>query len=67
MSDTRPIDSIIVGERHRRDMGDIDGLAASIAEVGLLHPVVVRPAGLAHRRRAPASAPCSNSAGRTFR
>jgi N6-adenosine-specific RNA methylase IME4 len=36
-----PIDSIIVGERHRRDLGDIDGLAASIAEVGLLQPIAV--------------------------
>jgi hypothetical protein len=25
-----PIDSIIVGKRHRVDMGDIEGLAASI-------------------------------------
>ena len=47
------IDDIIVGERHRSDMGDIDGLARSINEVGLLHPVVVRPDGLliAGRRR----------------
>ena len=28
---------------HRRDLGDIEGLAASIAEVGLLHPVVITP------------------------
>ena len=32
MSDIRAINSIIVGERHRRDMGDIAELAASIAE-----------------------------------
>ena len=38
-----PIDSIRIGTRHRRDMGDIAGLAASIADVGLLHPVVVTP------------------------
>ena len=38
---TLPIDSIIIGERHRRDMGDIDSLAASIAEVGLLQPIAV--------------------------
>ena len=37
------IDEIIVGERHRRDMGDIDALAASIDDIGLLHPVVVTP------------------------
>ena len=37
-----PIDQVIVGERHRQDMGDIDGLAASIASpVGLLQPIVV--------------------------
>lgn len=42
---TASIASIIVGERHRRDMGDIDGLAASIAELGLLHPVVITPDG----------------------
>jgi ParB family chromosome partitioning protein len=40
-----PITAIRVGERHRRDMGDIEGLAASIAELKLLHPVVVRPDG----------------------
>jgi N6-adenosine-specific RNA methylase IME4 len=39
------LDRIIVGERHRKDMGDLDGLAASIAELGLLHPVVIRPDG----------------------
>jgi N6-adenosine-specific RNA methylase IME4/ParB-like chromosome segregation protein Spo0J len=36
-----PIDSIIVGERHRRDLGDIAALAESIAEVGLLQPIAV--------------------------
>jgi N6-adenosine-specific RNA methylase IME4 len=37
---------IIVGKRHRKDMGDIAGLAASMAsEVGLLHPVVITPGG----------------------
>jgi ParB/RepB/Spo0J family partition protein len=35
------IDDIKIGERHRRDLGDITSLAQSIAEVGLLHPVVV--------------------------
>lgn len=34
------------GERYRRDLGDIEGLAASIATVGLLHPVVVTSEGL---------------------
>jgi len=41
----RPLDSIRIGERHRKDMGDLDALARSIAEVGLLHPVVVTPDG----------------------
>ena len=37
------IAEIKIGKRHRRDMGDIEGLAASIRDVGLLHPVVVTP------------------------
>lgn len=36
-----PIDSITVGERRREEMGDIEGLAASIAEYGLLHPITI--------------------------
>jgi ParB family chromosome partitioning protein len=43
---TMAIADIHVGERHRRDMGDIDGLAANIAELGLLHPVVVTSDGM---------------------
>jgi N6-adenosine-specific RNA methylase IME4 len=43
---TFPIDRITVGKRHRRDMGDIDGLAASIADLGLLEPIVVCPDGM---------------------
>jgi ParB/RepB/Spo0J family partition protein len=39
------IEAIKVGVRHRRDLGDIDELAASIAKVGLLHPIVVTPDG----------------------
>src|SRR5688572_12896863 len=39
------IDDIDVGARHRIDLGDVDGLAASIREVGLLHPIVVTPDG----------------------
>src|SRR5689334_2741175 len=39
------ISDIKIGRRHRQDMGDIDAVAANIAEVGLLHPVVVTPAG----------------------
>jgi ParB/RepB/Spo0J family partition protein len=39
------IDSIKIGDRHRREFGDIDGLARSVADVGLLHPIVTRPDG----------------------
>src|SRR5262245_47606303 len=41
----RPISSIVVGRRHRRDLGDIAGLAKTIDELGLLHPVVVQADG----------------------
>src|SRR5262245_38185093 len=40
-----PISGIVVGPRHRRDMGDLGLLAANMAELGLLHPIVVRPDG----------------------
>lgn len=40
-----PIDAIRIGERHRKEHGDIAGLARSIAELGLLQPVVVTPDG----------------------
>jgi ParB/RepB/Spo0J family partition protein len=39
------IGAIKVGNRHRRDLGDINELAASIAAIGLLHPIVVTPDG----------------------
>ena len=39
--DKRATGSIKIGKRHRRDMGDIDALAKSISEIGLLHPIVV--------------------------
>jgi ParB-like chromosome segregation protein Spo0J len=35
------IEDIKIGKRHRVDMGDIAGLAASIEHLGLLHPVVI--------------------------
>jgi ParB/RepB/Spo0J family partition protein len=38
-----PIDRIVVGERHRRDMGDIEGFARRIAHVGLMNPITVCP------------------------
>lgn len=40
---TMSIADIRVGSRCRSEMGDIAGLARSIADVGLLHPVVVTP------------------------
>ena len=39
------IADIKISDRVRKDMGDIEGLAADIAELGLLHPVPVRPDG----------------------
>jgi ParB-like chromosome segregation protein Spo0J len=42
---TMPIDQIIIGKRHRKDMGDIAWLAGSIEDLGLLHPPVVRSDG----------------------
>lgn len=39
-----PIKMITVEDRHRSDMGDIDGLAASIRDNGLIQPVVVNSA-----------------------
>ena len=38
-----PLSDIVVEKRHRKDMGNIASMAASIAEIGLLHPVVVTP------------------------
>ena len=44
---TRRINEIIVGDdRFRKDMGDIPALAARIVELGLLHPIVIRPDGM---------------------
>jgi ParB family chromosome partitioning protein len=42
---TLSLDRICVGERARREMRNIDSLARSIRERGLLQPVVVRPDG----------------------
>lgn len=42
----RATDSIVVGNRHRVDLGDIDLLAASIEREGLLQPVTVTPSGV---------------------
>ena len=35
------INDVVIGNRTRKEMGDIKALAASIAERGLLHPIVV--------------------------
>lgn len=53
MSETMALEEIRVGERHRIDLGDIQGLASSIEELGLMHPVVVTPDGelIAGQRR----------------
>src|SRR3990167_5809392 len=51
--ETRPIKAIRIGQRHRKDMGDLKGLAKSISEIGLLHSVVITPDGelIAGQRR----------------
>jgi ParB-like chromosome segregation protein Spo0J len=36
-----PISSVKVGDRHRRELGSLADLKASIEEVGLLHPIVL--------------------------
>lgn len=41
MNGQLPIAQIIVDERRRQDIGDIDELAASIERYGLLHPLVI--------------------------
>jgi N6-adenosine-specific RNA methylase IME4/ParB-like chromosome segregation protein Spo0J len=38
---TVPVDKIKIGDRYRRDLGDIDGLARNIYQLGLLHPIVI--------------------------
>ena len=49
----RAVDSIIIGVRHRIDLGDLSPLMASIERVGLLQPITVAPDGtlLCGRRR----------------
>ena len=42
----RVVDSIVVGRRHRSDLGDLDALAASIDRDGLLQPLTVTPDGV---------------------
>jgi len=47
------IDKVVIGDRFRHDMGDVDALAESIVDIGLLHPIVVTPDNklIAGRRR----------------
>jgi ParB-like nuclease domain len=53
MTTIMKIDEIRIGQRHRKDLGDLDALARSIDENGLLHPPVVRSDGelIAGQRR----------------
>lgn len=41
MSETLDINHVRVGDRHRKDFGDIEALALSIKTIGLLAPIVV--------------------------
>ncbi|MBJ7353952.1 MAG: ParB N-terminal domain-containing protein [Thermoleophilaceae bacterium] len=41
----RQVGSIIIGERHRRDPGDLTPLMDSLKRVGLLQPVTITPDG----------------------
>ena len=44
MTDLRSTSSIKIGDaRYRKVLGDIDGLATSIHDIGLLHPIVITP------------------------
>ena len=42
----RRLESIVVGARHRKDLGDIPALMHSIEEVGLLQPITITPDGV---------------------
>ena len=42
----RAVGSIVVGERHRRDAGDLAPLMDSMKRVGLLQPVTITPDGV---------------------
>lgn len=45
MTDRRPTADLVVLNRHRKDLGDLAGLAASIKSLGFIHPITVRPDG----------------------
>jgi ParB/RepB/Spo0J family partition protein len=38
-----PLDAVVINGRIRQDLGNLDELAASIANRGLLHPLILRP------------------------
>jgi hypothetical protein len=40
-----PLADVLVGNGHRKGLGDLDSLARSLAEVGLSQPVAGRPDG----------------------
>jgi len=42
----RTVDSIVIGFRHRQDLGDIDALMHSIEQHGLLQPITITPDGV---------------------
>ena len=42
---TRRIEEIKVGNRIRKDLGDIEPLAQSISDYGLLNPITISPDG----------------------
>lgn len=41
----RTVESIVVGRRHREDLGDLDPLVESIRRDGLLQPITITPDG----------------------
>ena len=53
MTETRRIKDIIIDHCFRQDLGDLQGLAESIREFGLLRPVLITRDGrlIAGRRR----------------
>ena len=38
---TIAIERVTIGERHRRDLGDLDSLAQSMADLGILQPIAI--------------------------
>ena len=43
MTETRRIADIVIDHCYRHDLGDLQGLAKSIREFGLLRPVLIKP------------------------